>query len=191
MILQKKILEDCQEKKTKLDVIVSKVAPGLRKNSLTEFVDARSITLQTPLHVASKYGQLDMIDFLVENGASVDALDHRKNSSLHYSSAYGNLKATEILLTYKANLKARNDNLQTALHIASKNGHLEIVSLLLEHGAKIDKMDKNKKTANDLAKENGYHEISQKIFDLCSSKKRLDGTTPDATKSDSVYRRFL
>lgn len=95
---------------------------------------------KSPLHIsrraiynASEIGNLDLLRFLLENGANLSN-DNGDNSALCTASVHGHVEIVQLLLENGANVHAGND---CALMWASGKGHIEIVQLLLENGADI------------------------------------------------------
>ncbi|BCS83632.1 ankyrin containing protein [Cotonvirus japonicus] len=80
---------------------------------------------------ASRKGHLEVVRFLVKNGANIQADD---NLAIKWASLYGHLEVVRFLVEKGANIQA-DDNL--AIKWASFNGHLEVVKFLVEHGADI------------------------------------------------------
>ncbi len=90
---------------------------------------------QTLLCRAAKWGDVDLIDFLITKGAEVNQTDNAGFTPLVYAAKNGHLDAATELLGKGAWADA-DVNHGTAMKHATKNGHKAIVALLLEHGAK-------------------------------------------------------
>jgi ankyrin repeat protein len=87
----------------------------------------------SPLHLAAELDRLDLVDFLIEQGASVNITDYHGATPLH-SAAYG--EAVEIvrrLIGAKALVNAVDRYNRTPLHMPDLLP--EIVDLLLDAGA--------------------------------------------------------
>ncbi len=107
-------------------------------------IDVRSSKGKSALHCAAKAGFRKVIDVLLENGANIDAVDHKGDSSLIEAirSTIKNRekqRATiETLLNKGANINLKNKNGQTPLQIAQqmrRDDADKIVALLKKHGA--------------------------------------------------------
>ena len=99
----------------------------------------------SPLLSTAYYGDLQMVQVLLEHKADVDAQDdsgytplnnlsrerggRRQISQLH--------KVARLLLEHGADVNARSHNLSTPLHMAVEKGRVEVVRVLLEHGADV------------------------------------------------------
>ena len=97
-----------------------------KKEELISFQDK-----DTGLRAASRYGYLEMVKYLVENGADIHA---RNDNALREASRYGHLDIVKYLVENGADIHALNDE---ALRMASYNGHLDIVKFLVNNGANI------------------------------------------------------
>ncbi|XP_078608941.1 uncharacterized protein LOC144880570 [Branchiostoma floridae x Branchiostoma japonicum] len=88
----------------------------------------------TPLHVASRHGQTEVAELLIEHKAEVDA---RNETPLHLASEYGQTEVAELLIEHKAEVDARGRNQSTPLHGAAQQGHTGTCELLIRHGADV------------------------------------------------------
>ncbi|CAF1164045.1 unnamed protein product [Rotaria magnacalcarata] len=98
--------------------------------------DVRDYQGKTALH---RTRDLQIIKFLIESNADVNATDHDGNTPLHTKCAgeYNKpveLHAIQVLHEYGASLEKCNSNDETCFHIAARNGHTEILRLLFELG---------------------------------------------------------
>ncbi|CAF3266913.1 unnamed protein product, partial [Rotaria sp. Silwood2] len=103
-----------------------------------------SVSNWTPLRLACDNGQLEMVEYLIENGADLYHTDNDDSTSLMIASSCGHDNIVQYLLSLDDSsnhlLNAVNNEGSTALHEAANSGHLNIVKLLLEqHHAKIVK----------------------------------------------------
>ncbi|KAF0683488.1 Aste57867_24464 [Aphanomyces stellatus] len=92
----------------------------------------------TPLHRASFWGRLDVVQFLVSKGASIDKINNDGDTPLHSASYKGHLEIARVLVDAGASLILRNpvsfifdvvfetldpQDKNTAKDIATTNGH--------------------------------------------------------------------
>ena len=107
-------------------------------------VNKYTIERATPLHYACSYSQgPDIVEILLENGASLDDRDSRGLTPLHVASmgangAAGKLEMVKIFLKHNADVDARDKEGETPLHIACKFEQLEIVQELLKHNPDVN-----------------------------------------------------
>ena len=83
------------------------------------------------LELASKYGKLELVKYLVEHGADIKI---HYSESLIQASKNGHLPVVEYLVKHGANITA-HDNI--ALQLASARGHLPVVEYLVRHGGDV------------------------------------------------------
>ena len=105
-----------------------------------EHVDSLSPDLmegqrETPLMLAARYNDVDVVEFLIERGASLEAQDIEYLSPIHHAVAGG--KMSNVLRLIELGAKVSKENLEytSPVHLAAECGHTDIVRLLLEHGA--------------------------------------------------------
>ena len=127
--------------------------------SLNHAEDGRISDEETPMHVATRRGQLNALRLLHKNGADVDARNANHETPLAVASSVGQLNVVSWLIDSGAEVNSRCDAGWTPLHRASQYGHLRIVRLLLDHGAKVNVKEQGRWTPLHLASYNGYLEI--------------------------------
>ncbi|KAF8489915.1 hypothetical protein F5888DRAFT_1951512 [Russula emetica] len=118
----------------------------------------------TPLHSASFYGDVEMVQELLDLDADVNARNEEGQAPLHYSPltplAYRNVptfpillgNVAQLLLDRGADINARANDSTTPLHTAVIFECIEVVRVLLEHGANVGAEDESGKTPFTLAK---------------------------------------
>jgi ankyrin repeat protein len=115
-------------------------------------VNARDSEGQSPLYLAARGGQKEMVEVLIANGADVNAKNDDDQTVLHvvldirhpvwYSHRSPRSKEMIALLLAKgADVNLKDGNSRTPLHLAAEVGAGEIIPLLLDEGAKIDGKD--------------------------------------------------
>ena len=122
----------------------------------------------TPLHSAAYYGDVEVVQELLDLDADVNARDKRGGTPLfdacsghsdydkvpNYPQSLANV--ARLLLERGADINARDEDGQTALHIVRR---IEVIPVLLEHGANVGAEDKQGRNPFSLAREKGYDEI--------------------------------
>ena len=89
----------------------------------------------TPLHLAAGYNNLEVAEFLLENGADVNAQDKGGLIPLHNASSYGHLDIAALLIRFSTVVNATDKWGFTPLHEAAQKGRTQLCALLLAHGA--------------------------------------------------------
>ena len=107
---------------------------------------------ETELHAAAWEGNADEIVYLVEAGASVNAVDSAGETALHGAAAWGRVDAVSALTRRGADVSIAETAGLTALHWAASHGNLETVQVLLDAGADAAAKDVRELTPEDLAR---------------------------------------
>jgi ankyrin repeat protein len=118
---------------------------------------------RTPLMVAAAEGFLEVVQVLVQKGASVRATGHSHITALHEASANGEATVAKYLLSLGAEIDAKTADGVTPLMCAASWGNLEVAKLLLENRADPTKTDRSGATASDIAIEKNEHKTAELI----------------------------
>jgi len=105
----------------------------------------------TPLHLAAGYNNLEVAEYLLEQGADVNAQDKGGLIPLHNASSYGHLDIAALLIRYSTIVNATDKWGFTPLHEATQKGRTQLCSLLLAHGADPNLKNQEGQTPLDLA----------------------------------------
>ncbi|XP_027754010.1 ankyrin repeat and SOCS box protein 3 [Empidonax traillii] len=87
------------------------------------------------LHQASFQGSTEIMEILLERGASKNCRDDFGITPLFVAAQYGQLESLRLLVSHGADLNCQAKDRATPLLIAAQEGHLECVKLLLAAGA--------------------------------------------------------
>ena len=112
------------------------------------------------LQWAAEVNDIEMINLLVEKGASVNSANNKnKHTVLTYAAWHASNQTVRHLLTKGALVDRQNDFGQTPLHYAVEFKKRKTVERLLEYEANVEIADNNGLTAWDLVKHK-YSEMS-------------------------------
>lgn len=101
--------------------------------------DGETVTL---LHWAAINNRREIIQFLLERGARVDAVGGELQSTpLHWAARQGHLDATVLLVRAGARPELRDAEGCAAVHLAAQFGHTAVVAYLLARGVEPDAVD--------------------------------------------------
>ena len=94
------------------------------------------------MHIVALYGSREDIEYLLEKGADIAAVDHEDNTPLHYAVLAGNSQAIEILSNSET-LNSSNKMEHTALDLVLSAKRFGVVEKLIELGAKSNFFDEH------------------------------------------------
>lgn len=105
----------------------------------------------TPLHYASRDGQLDAIKELLSRGANPNTQGIRGETALYLAAGNGKVEAVRALLAGGADPNLATREKRTPLHAAAQKGELDTVKALITGSALVSPLDNRGRTAIDLA----------------------------------------
>jgi len=108
-------------------------------------------SLELPLHKVVQWGNTQLVELLIKNGAGVNVGDEDGISALHVAAREGQVSICEVLIKAGADVNLKDKNEQTPLHLAAAAGQTEVVSLLMRHNADPALLNKDGKRPADLA----------------------------------------
>jgi ankyrin repeat protein len=90
------------------------------------------------LNAAARNGHLEIVQYLVEHGATIDRSDNQRHkTALLAASFQRHFDIVQYLVEKGANVNAQSVNGFTPLHDAAYVGNVQIVQFLVEHGANV------------------------------------------------------
>lgn len=145
------------------------------------------------LHYASLEGQVDIIDFLLNNGIDIDILSKDGYSCIVYAIINGHIGVVKYFLDKGYITKNRNGFL--ALITAAANNQLEILKILVESGLNINETDQDGKCFSPLhyACQEGNYNIVKFLIEKKAHVNRIDqeGLTPLRMAADWEHTRTV
>lgn len=146
-------------------------------------LEARNDDGATPLIWAAQFGANAVVEFLLERGAAVDAVDRSCDTALIAAACDcavidmpDTLDSVKMLLERKANIEAKNYEGETALIRAAGLGRTEIVEWLLDKGADIESKDTHGNTALLISAEGGAYPTAETVKLLLDRKANIEAT---------------
>ncbi|KAG8179340.1 hypothetical protein JTE90_007613 [Oedothorax gibbosus] len=121
---------------------------------------------KTPIHIAAEHGYIDVINYLIENGANVESYDERGRTPLYYSVMMDQYEAFKNLIDKGADINIKNNHFKTLLHVSGFNNNKEIIEYLVKAGLEINAKDENGWTPLHIAVYNHKLDIFQVLADL-------------------------
>uniref|UniRef100_A0A8C3ANR4 Ankyrin 3 n=1 Tax=Cyclopterus lumpus TaxID=8103 RepID=A0A8C3ANR4_CYCLU len=98
---------------------------------------------QTALHISSRLGKVDIVQQLLQCGASANAATTSGYTPLHLAAREGHQDVAVMLLENGASLSSSTKKGFSPLHVAAKYGKMEVASLLLQKRASPDAAGKS------------------------------------------------
>ena len=123
-----------------------------------EYVDSvmPGLSRETPVMLAARYNEVDVVEFLVERGALLEVQDDKGYTPLHQAVMGAKITNMLRLIELGAHVWSRNYEEQNVLHLAAEKGHTEALRLLLEHGISVNNTDCTGASPILLAAKNGH-----------------------------------
>jgi ankyrin repeat protein len=109
--------------------------------------------------VACQGGFFDIVFYLIEHGARVEARDRFKRTPLIHACMYGHAHIVSHLLRLGANINVFDSSMNTALHYAIAYGWYFCVRLLVEAGANTNSTNCCQTTCLGIAFSKGHYGI--------------------------------
>lgn len=96
--------------------------PSEKKHSLHR----TDIQKMTPLHCAAIFDHPDLVEYLVQEGADINALDQENRSPLLLAASRGGWRTVMVLIRLGANINLKDANCRNVIHLVITNGgHLD------------------------------------------------------------------
>ncbi len=108
-------------------------------------LNAPSFMHGEPIRAAAIKGDVNTVEFLLDQGANIEA-DYHSSTPLLLAVENDHRKLAEILLRRGANINEFDMYGRSAIHLAADQGNLGMLSTLLKHGATVDARDADQKT---------------------------------------------
>lgn len=134
----------------------------------------------SPLHIAARNGNLNIVKLLIKKGSKVDVRNRRKQTPLHWAAHNGHPEIVDYLIAEGANVDAVEDEGGTPLSWVAYVGHLEIVKQLVDYGSNIQSADMHSNTPLHWACYHGRLEVVKFLIEKGADlhKKNSYGYTP-------------
>ncbi|MCH8322007.1 MAG: ankyrin repeat domain-containing protein [Proteobacteria bacterium] len=139
----------------------------------------------TPLHAAAWEGRTEAVEWLIANGADIEAERKEPNkTAILIAAERGHLDIVQLLAKSGADPDTRTEDNHSPLHAAAWNGHGEIVRWLLQSDVDIEAvMSKSKRRPLHWAAERGHLEAVRILLDA--------GANPHAEADNAYTPRML
>ncbi|WP_353272525.1 ankyrin repeat domain-containing protein [Wolbachia endosymbiont (group A) of Urophora cardui] len=121
----------------------------------------------SPLRVAIENSNLQIVKYLIENGADLDIKYEKGLTPLHFAALFGDLELARYLVDEKdCSFNVLDKYGKSPLHIASENGRIELVKYLVgEKKANINVLDNQHMAPLHFVAENGNLELAKYLIE--------------------------
>lgn len=134
--------------------------------------------------------QKDLLEFFIEIGANINAVNINLESPLHISAKNNKYQTVRYLMLRKADALILDKDHNSCLHLAVQMGCVETVAVLHEFAGKyLDENMKNKHdlTALDMANQIEYNDQKLKMEIIC----KILQTDPEEYRAKKGYETYL
>ena len=147
------------------------IVTALFKSKLAVNVNFPNRFGDTALCLSSRRGHLEMVEFLLKNGADVNVAGQYGYTALHWAARKGYHEIAKVLIKNNSNVSAISKLKRTPLHMATINNHFNVIQTLIQNGADLHARDINGMSAFDIAVIKEHYGIAF-LLDLYSVKKK-------------------
>lgn len=154
--------------------LVRALLDGLPSTAL----NAKDAAGVTPLMLAASKGHRDIVELLMDKGATIDEADNKGWTALLWATFANAVDSIKALLGFETfrGIDAREAQNQTAFMFAVRGGNMETATLLLEKGANLNAKDAHGRNA---LMHSAIAGNSKMVNWLISQGARLDDTDKD------------
>jgi hypothetical protein len=136
---------------------------------------------ETPLHVSSYRGHVEIARVLLKHGADIEARDSADYSLLESVALRGHVALAQLLLEHGADASAQGkESRATPLYWASAVGQLAVAQVLLSHGADVTAQCEDNQTPLHRAEN---EEVAQLLLEHGADASALDIEESDTVAS--------
>ena len=138
---------------------------ALHLAALDEHRNSHRDSQQSLLHLAAQNGHENIIEFFLQLGTVVYAIDTFRQTPLHFTAWSGDQEIREFLMQHGSEPKTQDDFQQIPLHLAAGNGHESASKARddLKPNADVSVTNNHDQLPPHLAAENGHKHI-HKVF---------------------------
>ena len=146
-------------------------------------VNSKGKNGETPLIIACKNRNDDVVEYLIEHGAETNEKMEGNSTALMFACVGCFQNIVKMLIEFDADVNIVDDRHNSPLLFAVNGGHLEIARMLREAGAEVDKMNNQEETPLSIAL--SHYEsarIGQRYTEQIQWKKMVELLKVDRSK---------
>lgn len=132
------------------------------------------------MHVACKWGKLQMVKLLIENGGKIDIVTRDGLTPLHCAARSGHDQVVDLLLQNNASIMSKTKNGLAPLHMAAQGEHVDAARILLYYKSPVDDVTIDYLTALHVAAHCGHVRVAKLLLERSANPnaRALNGFTP-------------
>lgn len=134
-------------------------------------IDSQTHAGLTPLHMAVKKRDLNMVKFLLSKGADVDAQDNKGFSVLYYAVLQNQIPIARYLLQHEADANLKNNIGNAPMHNIAYNNRFEMLDLFLLFDVNITIENEYGMKPYDFAAQKGNKGMMGELKSITKDKK--------------------
>ena len=133
-----------------------------------------------PLHHAAYSNRIEIVKYLLDNGAEINAVQVGGPTALGQATFRGNSDVVKYLLDKGANPDLGDEKGATPLHHAAYAGNMELVKLLISHNANVNLQQKDGGTPLSHSSIRKHNEVAKYLLENKANPNIADnkGSTP-------------
>lgn len=142
----------------------------------------------TPLHIACKNGNLEIVTLLIEAGADKELKDVARQSPLSIAAANNYYEIAHYLLEMGADVHSKGPNNLQPIHFACSSGDRKMIELLLSKGVDVNLVDSLKSSLLDFTTclDGGNLEAAKALVENGIDKKHVSTGFKEACWRNNV-----
>ncbi|OCK83144.1 ankyrin [Lepidopterella palustris CBS 459.81] len=173
--------------------------PNSRRRGVTiEESDSPCGSYDFPLQAAAGEGHVEIVETLLDNGASINDINREGRTALHSAAVSGQSATVQLLLDRACEPGLRDFDGRTALHLAAQQGYANVVRHLLDiSNVDSNASDRGKRTPLSFACEYRHADVVELLLRVIDDAEQGDNSkrTPlsyaAAAGSEAIVRTLL
>ncbi|XP_063716937.1 transient receptor potential cation channel subfamily A member 1 homolog isoform X3 [Symsagittifera roscoffensis] len=148
--------------------LVYKYAKEQTHKSDPEILNVKNKSMETPLHKAASFNREVAVQFLLQHGSDIDAIDDERFTALLIAVSKGHEAVTEVLMNAKADITLEDENGKHILHWVAETESIPLATKLLQKNnvkGMLSERDNVGNTALHIAARNGLADMLQLFYD--------------------------
>lgn len=121
---------------------------------------------ESPLMIASKMGNPDTVNLLIEKEAKIDQRDSNGRTPLHHAVQGNSLEVTELLINVGSEVASTDTAGNNCIHSIAETGNLDMMNLFLKYQMPIDEYNAAGVTPLMIAVRNCRSDVVNLLLDL-------------------------